>query len=69
VLDSSGSIEDPVFDVPLLIRGARADDAVARALVAKRNPVLEETFAQRDLQQLRRWIARAAQCATVDDLL
>lgn len=40
-------IEDPVFDVPLpvdaLIRMVVADDAIARALLAKRNPVLEET--------------------------
>jgi Uma2 family endonuclease len=43
-LDLASSIEDPALAVPLpldaLVRSARADDAVARALLAKRNPVL-----------------------------
>lgn len=41
----SACIEDPVFDVALpvdtLVRTVKGDDAVARALLAKRNPVLE----------------------------
>ena len=49
VLDASGAIEDPVFDVALpihaLIHTARADDAVARALLLKGNPVLEASRA------------------------
>ncbi len=43
VLDSSGRIEDPALAVALpievLIRNAKADDSVARALIAKHNPV------------------------------
>jgi Putative restriction endonuclease len=44
-LDAAGHIDDPALAVPLpvdsMIHAARADDAVARALLAKRNPVLE----------------------------
>ena len=50
VLDTADSIDDPALAVPLpidsLIRNAKADDAVARALLAKRNPVLEAARAQ-----------------------
>jgi Uma2 family endonuclease len=50
VLDSSGHIEDPALAVPLpietLIRNAKADDPVARALLAKRNPVLVQDRAE-----------------------
>ena len=45
MLDAAGHIVDPALEVPLpidaLIRRAKADDAVARALVAKHNPVFE----------------------------
>jgi hypothetical protein len=45
VLDAADHIDDPALAVPLpidsLIRSAKADDAVARALLVKRNPVLE----------------------------
>lgn len=45
-LDPEGDIEDPALAVPLpiaaLIHDARPDDAVACALLAKRNPVLME---------------------------
>jgi Uma2 family endonuclease len=44
LLDSAGSIEDPTLAVPLplraLVHAAKADDVVASALLAKRNPVL-----------------------------
>jgi Uma2 family endonuclease len=44
LLDLAGSIEDPTLAVALpldaLVRAAKADDAMARALLAKRNPVL-----------------------------
>jgi Uma2 family endonuclease len=44
VLDLAGSITDPALAVALpldaLVRAAKTDDAVARALLAKRNPVL-----------------------------
>lgn len=50
-LDPGGHIVDPALEVPLpieaVIHSARADDAVARALIAKRNPVLEAK-AERD---------------------
>lgn len=50
VLDLSGYIEDPALEVPLpiesLARAAKADDAVARALVLKHNPVIEAVRAQ-----------------------
>jgi hypothetical protein len=43
-LDSSSSIEDRAFAVPLpvepLLDAAKADDAIARALIAKRNPLI-----------------------------
>jgi len=43
-LDPSGRIEDPALAVPLpiaaLIHDAKSDDAIARALLAKRNSVL-----------------------------
>lgn len=49
VLDAAGAIEDPALAVPLpidlLVRGANADDAIARALLAKHNPVLDEALA------------------------
>jgi hypothetical protein len=44
-LDSAGRIEDPALEVPLLIADlvhpGKADDAIVRALIAKRNPVIE----------------------------
>jgi Uma2 family endonuclease len=46
-LDPAAFIDDPALDAPLpiaaLIGTARADDAVARALLVRRNPVLVET--------------------------
>jgi Uma2 family endonuclease len=50
VLDTSGHIEDPALAAPLpieaLIRAGKADDAMARALLIKKNPVIEEARAQ-----------------------
>jgi hypothetical protein len=50
VLDPGGSITDPALAVPLpveaVIHRAKADDAVARALVAKHNPVIEALRAE-----------------------
>lgn len=49
-LDAASRIEDPVFEVPLpvaaMVHAARSDDAVARALVARRNPVIEAAMAE-----------------------
>jgi len=50
VLDPAGQIEDPALDAPLpieaLVGTARADDAVARALLVKHNPVLVKKLAE-----------------------
>ena len=44
-LDPSGLIEDPSLEVPLrieeMIHAVRSNNAVARALIARRNPVIE----------------------------
>jgi hypothetical protein len=44
MLEPAGTIDDPALAVPLpigaLVQSAKADDAMARALLAKRNPVL-----------------------------
>jgi hypothetical protein len=44
-LDAAGHIEDPALEVPLpiaaLIHNAKVDDAIARALIIKGNPVIE----------------------------
>ena len=49
-LDPTGHIADPALAVPLpiatVIHDARTDDAVARALLAKRNPVLVQDRAE-----------------------
>jgi Uma2 family endonuclease len=49
-LDPTGHIDDPALAVPLpieaLIHNAKADDAVARALLARRNPVLVQDRAE-----------------------
>jgi len=51
VLDPAGHIDDPALDAPLpieaLVGTARADDAVARALLLRRNPVLVQKLAER----------------------
>ncbi len=109
MLEPAGHIIDPAFVVPLpietLVRSARTDDVVARALVAKHNPVIEAIRAEgraegrveglaeaiiamlsargvpmsmvdrdrilgeRDPVRLGRWIARAAACTSVTELL
>jgi hypothetical protein len=114
-LDSS--IEDAALAAPLpvraLVQAAKADDAVASALLAKHNPVLEAALterhaagrdaglfegkiegkieallavlearglpptpsesarivAERDARVIERWLARAASCQTVAELL
>jgi len=51
MIDPAGCIDDPALEVPLpvdaMISAAKADDAVARALLARRNPVLEARLAER----------------------
>jgi Uma2 family endonuclease len=50
VLELDARIEDPALDAPLpveaLVRAAKADDAMAQALLTKRNPVLEAARAR-----------------------
>ncbi len=50
ILDASADLEDPALALPLpyaaLLDAGRTDDAVARALLAKRNPRIEESHAQ-----------------------
>jgi hypothetical protein len=47
VLPDAGAIEDPAFAAPLpieaLVNADKVDDAMAAALVAKQNPVIEAT--------------------------
>lgn len=113
VLDPAACIEDPALDAPLpidaLLHAAKADDAMASALLIKRNPVIEaarerdrvesrsqglaegkaetllaflaarglaveaaaraRVLAERDLATLDRWIARAASCNSIAELL
>ena len=49
-LDAAGQIADPALEVPLpieaMVHAAKADDAVARALVAKHNLVIEAVRAE-----------------------
>ena len=49
-LDPASHIEDPALEVPMpvaaMVHAAKADDAVARALVARRNPVIEAVRAE-----------------------
>jgi Uma2 family endonuclease len=49
-LDAAGHIADPALEVPLpieaMIHAAKADDAVAHALVARHNPVIEAVRAE-----------------------
>jgi len=64
-LDASGHIEDPALEVPLpieaMIHAAKADDAVARALLARHNPVLEARLAERHDQGVREGLARGVE--------
>lgn len=115
ILPDDGQIADRVLSVPLpiaaLVRAAKADDAVAMALLAKHNPVLEKALADRAekgrlkgqlegkaegkaealmvvlaargliptpeesariraaSEDIERWLARAATCSSVAELL
>jgi hypothetical protein len=50
-LDASGHIDDPALEVPLpieaILHAAKANDAIARALLARLNPVIEARLAER----------------------
>jgi Uma2 family endonuclease len=52
ILPGGGAIADPVFAAPLplqpLVDAVKADDAMAHALLAKKNPVLEAALRERE---------------------
>jgi len=62
-LERSATIEDPVLAAPLpiepLVVAAKADDAMARALLIKANPVLEAAMARSRLEGEREGSAKA----------
>ncbi len=62
MLDTGACLEDPVFAAPLpieaLVRAAETDDAVARALLFKRNAVIEAARAQDRAESLAEGLAR-----------
>ena len=64
VLDPDGHIEDPALGAPLpigdLVHAAKADDSMARALIAKRNPVIEAVRAQDRAKKAGRRASRKA---------
>jgi Uma2 family endonuclease len=63
ILAADASVEDPTLAVPLpidaLVRAAKADDAVARALLAKKNPVLVAALADSEARGEARGELRA----------
>jgi Uma2 family endonuclease len=63
VLDPAGHIDDPALEVPLpieaMVHAAKADDAVARALLARHNPVLEARLAHQRDEGIREGLAEA----------
>jgi hypothetical protein len=69
ILATDGVIEDPALVLPLavhdLVAAGNADDAVARALLAKDNPVLLEAMAAREADAA----AEAAAAATAKAVL
>jgi Uma2 family endonuclease len=73
VLDTSSQIEDPALAAPLpvhaLVRAAKADDAIARALIVKRNPVIEASNREASERGFARGRAAGTQQALVEALL
>jgi Uma2 family endonuclease len=70
MLDATAQIEDPALAVPLpiaaLLHAAKADDAVARALIARRNPEIEAVRAKDRAEGLEEGIARGKAEAVVE---
>jgi Uma2 family endonuclease len=70
VLDTGGHIEDEALAAPLpidrLIRTGKADDAMARALIVKRNPVIEEVRAQDRASSEQRGLIQGRQQGLVE---
>jgi len=64
ILDGNASIVDPALAVPLpvraLLQAAKADDAVAAALLAKRNPVLEAALDDAEARGMAEGIQQGA---------
>ena len=71
-LDPRGQIDDPALAVPLpieaMIRAAKADDAVQRALIAKGNPVLKAHVAQHREEARTEGLARGKAEAVLEVL-
>jgi Uma2 family endonuclease len=65
MLDTSAYIEDPALATPLpieaLVRATKADDAMARALLAKGNPVIKDVRAQGQAEGEQRGFSRGQQ--------
>jgi hypothetical protein len=64
-LDASSHIDDPALEVPLpieaILHAAKANDAVARALLARHNPVLEARLAERHDEGVQEGLARGVE--------
>jgi Uma2 family endonuclease len=64
-LDASGHIEDPALEVPLpidaILHAAKADDAIARALLARHNPVIEARLVEHHGEGVREGLARGVE--------
>jgi Uma2 family endonuclease len=62
LLDGSAHIEDPTLAAPLpirtLVRAAKADDAIAHALIVKRNPVIEASNREANERGIAEGLAR-----------
>jgi len=71
-LDASGHIEGPALEAPLpieaILHAAKADDAIARALLARHNPVLEARLAERHDEGVREGLARGVEQAIEDGI-
>jgi Uma2 family endonuclease len=69
VLPDTATIEDTVFVAPLpvesLVRAAKADDAMASALLAKRNPVLVASEARARADGLEQGLAKGLETGRI----
>jgi hypothetical protein len=72
-LDPGAQIEDPALAAPLpieaLVSAAKSDDAVARALLIKRNPVLEQVRMQDRAEGVAEGVAEGLVRGRADALL
>jgi Uma2 family endonuclease len=72
MLDARAHIEDPALAAPLpvaaLLSAAKADDAVARALIAKHNPEIEAFGARRQAEGLAEGVAEGKRAGVAEGL-